>query len=255
MESSIITNDEQRLEETKEQAPIPVTEENKVRSAAALSNARPERCLPQDLPSADRVEEKGATDGSPSEASSSRRVTRSQTGTVPKRRQRGDSDAQPPTKKRAAAPRKKQKPSATPSSDASDAQEASSSEAALPPPPSTTASAPPSVQPSRAASVQASSHQASPASEDQTDAQLPRSRAALPVPIPNLTKKSRGRRVPTKDAAPGDPSQKDSRLYVCTVEGCGKCFHRGEHLKRHIRSIHTHEKRMSFMSFYCLFFS
>jgi len=30
---------------------------------------------------------------------------------------------------------------------------------------------------------------------------------------------------------------------VCTVDGCGKCFHRGEHLKRHIRSIHTHEKR------------
>jgi len=210
---------------------------------AALTNAHADRCLPQDLPSADRVEEKGATDGSPSEASSSRRVTRSQTGTVPKRRQRADSDTQPPPKKRAAAPRKKQKPSATPPSDASDAQEASSSEAALPPPPSTTTSAPPSVQPSRAASVQASSHQDSPASEDQTEAQLPRSRAALPVPIPNLTKKSRGRRVPTKDAAPGDPTQKDSRLYVCTVEGCGKCFHRGEHLKRHIRSIHTHEKR------------
>jgi hypothetical protein len=26
------------------------------------------------------------------------------------------------------------------------------------------------------------------------------------------------------------------------VDGCGKCFFRGEHLKRHIRSIHTHEK-------------
>ncbi|KAF8989661.1 hypothetical protein BDZ89DRAFT_974657, partial [Hymenopellis radicata] len=30
--------------------------------------------------------------------------------------------------------------------------------------------------------------------------------------------------------------------YMCTVEDCGKCFHRGEHLKRHIRSIHTHDK-------------
>ncbi|CAE6404905.1 unnamed protein product [Rhizoctonia solani] len=26
------------------------------------------------------------------------------------------------------------------------------------------------------------------------------------------------------------------------VDGCGKCFHRGEHLKRHIRSIHTNER-------------
>lgn len=34
-------------------------------------------------------------------------------------------------------------------------------------------------------------------------------------------------------------------MYVCKVEECGKCFSRGEHLKRHIRSIHTHEKRES----------
>ncbi|KAF8970359.1 hypothetical protein BDZ97DRAFT_1652494 [Flammula alnicola] len=59
---------------------------------------------------------------------------------------------------------------------------------------------------------------------------------------PNLTKKSRGRRVPTHATGNSDPDQKDQRLYVCQVEGCGKCFHRGEHLKRHIRSIHTHEK-------------
>lgn len=30
---------------------------------------------------------------------------------------------------------------------------------------------------------------------------------------------------------------------MCKVAGCGKCFARGEHLKRHVRSIHTHEKR------------
>jgi len=36
--------------------------------------------------------------------------------------------------------------------------------------------------------------------------------------------------------------QKIGRVYVCKVEDCGKCFSRGEHLKRHIRSIHTHEK-------------
>ncbi|KAF9447537.1 hypothetical protein P691DRAFT_706598 [Macrolepiota fuliginosa MF-IS2] len=70
----------------------------------------------------------------------------------------------------------------------------------------------------------------------------PRSRATLPVPVPNLTKKSRGRRVPTQETTEVQRELKDKRMYVCNVEGCGKCFHRGEHLKRHIRSIHTHEK-------------
>ncbi|KII87091.1 hypothetical protein PLICRDRAFT_113085, partial [Plicaturopsis crispa FD-325 SS-3] len=32
------------------------------------------------------------------------------------------------------------------------------------------------------------------------------------------------------------------RTYTCVVPGCGKCFVRGEHLKRHVRSIHTWEK-------------
>ncbi|KAG6919058.1 hypothetical protein DXG01_009311 [Tephrocybe rancida] len=70
-------------------------------------------------------------------------------------------------------------------------------------------------------------------------------RANLPVPVPNLTKKSRGRRVPTKlaDDTSNSSNPKDAtRMYICKVESCGKCFHRGEHLKRHIRSIHTHEK-------------
>ncbi|THH30233.1 hypothetical protein EUX98_g3947 [Antrodiella citrinella] len=66
---------------------------------------------------------------------------------------------------------------------------------------------------------------------------------APPVPVPNLTKKSRGRRVPT---APVVISQngitKNTRTYMCRVNGCGKCFARGEHLKRHVRSIHTNEK-------------
>ena len=30
---------------------------------------------------------------------------------------------------------------------------------------------------------------------------------------------------------------------MCKVNGCNKCFARGEHLKRHVRSIHTNEKR------------
>ncbi|KAJ3727225.1 hypothetical protein DFJ43DRAFT_552888 [Lentinula guzmanii] len=32
------------------------------------------------------------------------------------------------------------------------------------------------------------------------------------------------------------------RRYVCTASGCGKCFVRGEHLKRHVRSLHLSEK-------------
>ncbi|KAI7870246.1 hypothetical protein BDF14DRAFT_1682312, partial [Spinellus fusiger] len=33
-----------------------------------------------------------------------------------------------------------------------------------------------------------------------------------------------------------------TRMFTCKVDGCGKVFKRSEHLKRHIRSIHTHEK-------------
>lgn len=68
-----------------------------------------------------------------------------------------------------------------------------------------------------------------------------------PIPVPNLTKKSRGRRVPTA-ASPGAGKDgyeggRNSRAYTCDAAGCGKCFARGEHLKRHVRSIHTYEKR------------
>ena len=87
----------------------------------------------------------------------------------------------------------------------------------------------------------------------------PQSILPTPIPVPNLTKKSRGRRVPTassqdlrKAAVVHDPyvgassrnrGSKGSRSHMCKVPGCGKCFARGEHLKRHVRSIHTHEKR------------
>ena len=82
----------------------------------------------------------------------------------------------------------------------------------------------------------------------------------LPVPVPNLTKKSRGRKVPSVAvvADVGDPNGESShsggstsiaslgqRGYMCRIPGCGKCFVRGEHLKRHVRSIHTYEKRKS----------
>ncbi|KAG1847008.1 hypothetical protein DFJ58DRAFT_633901, partial [Suillus subalutaceus] len=74
----------------------------------------------------------------------------------------------------------------------------------------------------------------------------PRIRTPLPIPVPNLTKKSRGRRVPTagdEAIVEGETAKgRKGRDYVCEVEGCGKCFSRGRQLSRHIRSIHTHEK-------------
>ncbi|KAF8797353.1 hypothetical protein BYT27DRAFT_7125799 [Phlegmacium glaucopus] len=57
----------------------------------------------------------------------------------------------------------------------------------------------------------------------------------LPIPVPNLNKKSRGRKVP-------HISNDTNRTFVCVVSGCGKCFVRSEHLKRHVRSIHTNDK-------------
>jgi hypothetical protein len=64
-----------------------------------------------------------------------------------------------------------------------------------------------------------------------------------PVPVPHLIKRSRGRQVPTISSE----SSYDAldRSFVCTVQGCGKGFQRAEHLKRHVRSIHTNDKRMS----------
>ncbi|KAF7796186.1 hypothetical protein EIP86_007360 [Pleurotus ostreatoroseus] len=68
-------------------------------------------------------------------------------------------------------------------------------------------------------------------------------RLGAPVPVPNLTKKSRGRRVPTSAIVVSQNGvEKNIRGYKCKVPGCNKCFQRGEHLKRHIRSIHTNEK-------------
>ncbi|KAF8832869.1 hypothetical protein HHX47_DHR1001872 [Lentinula edodes] len=80
----------------------------------------------------------------------------------------------------------------------------------------------------------------------------------VPIPIPNLTKKSRGRRVPTAStldnstrksvdldySSSGGRGGKGVRVHTCKVPGCGKCFARGEHLKRHVRSIHTYDKQL-----------
>ncbi|KAI0253287.1 hypothetical protein BJV78DRAFT_1111697, partial [Lactifluus subvellereus] len=62
-----------------------------------------------------------------------------------------------------------------------------------------------------------------------------RKRIPAPIPVPHLIKKSRGRRVPESDGA-------QERTHICTVPGCSKSFARAEHLKRHVLSLHTHEK-------------
>lgn len=77
------------------------------------------------------------------------------------------------------------------------------------------------------------------------------------------TKRSRGRRPPCSpdlvlsNDPNANPSEaqirycgvtktgKPKKIFLCKVPLCGKCFKRSEHLKRHVRSIHTNEKRAS----------
>ena len=173
----------------------------------------------------------------------SRPHTRSQTGIVLKRRIPDDAALYAEPNRQTTTGRKKQKKSVT--DKRVDTRQSSSSSSPKPP-----VTRHPSLGSASTTSRDLSAPlitlwDASPASGDQHDleARFPRSRATLPTPIPHLTKKSRGRRVPTQQSSRAATDQKETRLYVCQVEGCAKCFHRGEHLKRHIRSIHTHEKR------------
>jgi len=74
-------------------------------------------------------------------------------------------------------------------------------------------------------------------------------------PIQVITRKSRGRRVPNvyqvfgsfaKAAAviaAGGSKAPNARNAVCFIPGCGGCFLRNEHLKRHLISIHSQDKR------------
>lgn len=77
---------------------------------------------------------------------------------------------------------------------------------------------------------------ASPVSDRKTQRTGPRKRIPPPAPVPHLIKKSRGRRVP-------EPDEARERAHICAVPGCSKSFARAEHLKRHVISLHTHEKR------------
>ncbi|KIJ54363.1 hypothetical protein M422DRAFT_147972, partial [Sphaerobolus stellatus SS14] len=73
-------------------------------------------------------------------------------------------------------------------------------------------------------------------------------------PIQVITRKSRGRRVPNvyqiygsfaKAAAviaAGGSKAPNARNAVCFIPGCGGCFLRNEHLKRHLISIHSQDK-------------
>jgi len=73
-----------------------------------------------------------------------------------------------------------------------------------------------------------------------------------PGAAPLFMKKSRGRKVPTSQngiSLDGQRGIKDRR-HVCGY--CGGQFKRGEHLKRHVRSIHTHDRRTSIASGDCL---
>ncbi|KAF5384932.1 hypothetical protein D9615_000982 [Tricholomella constricta] len=169
-----------------------------------------------------------------------RPLTRSQTGRVSKRRRPNDTPP-PEVRKRAARAPKKNKPASEVSSKSLNPN-APKDKGVMPTIPHRELSLTPSsdTSPLNATQLIFLDSSSSSTMDTSVDRPGPKSRATLPVPVPNLTKKSRGRRVPTR--LPNDDSPKDTRMYVCKVESCGKCFHRGEHLKRHIRSIHTHEK-------------
>ncbi|KAG0368207.1 hypothetical protein BGZ54_002482 [Gamsiella multidivaricata] len=55
-------------------------------------------------------------------------------------------------------------------------------------------------------------------------------------PVKPTPKRSRGRRVSSH------PDNSGCKVFTCRFDDCGKIFKRSEHLKRHVRSIHTLEK-------------
>ncbi|KAG0172506.1 hypothetical protein DFQ28_006955 [Apophysomyces sp. BC1034] len=59
--------------------------------------------------------------------------------------------------------------------------------------------------------------------------------SCTPTPKKKTSARSRGRRVSSNQII-------GLKTFQCTHDGCGKIFKRSEHLKRHVRSIHTKEK-------------
>ncbi|CAO3665878.1 unnamed protein product [Umbelopsis vinacea] len=68
---------------------------------------------------------------------------------------------------------------------------------------------------------------------------IPSSMGTAKQPTKSKSARSRGRRVSNNPAHPTLPA----KMFTCTHLNCGKVFKRSEHLKRHVRSIHTLEKR------------
>ncbi|KAF9183834.1 hypothetical protein BGZ49_004520 [Haplosporangium sp. Z 27] len=62
------------------------------------------------------------------------------------------------------------------------------------------------------------------------------SSSSSPSAIKPTPKRSRGRRVSC------NPDNSGCKVFTCRFDDCGKIFKRSEHLKRHVRSIHTMEK-------------
>ncbi|THU95016.1 hypothetical protein K435DRAFT_141799 [Dendrothele bispora CBS 962.96] len=65
---------------------------------------------------------------------------------------------------------------------------------------------------------------------------------AYPSPFNNVSGAVMSYGAGAKVVSGGVKKASGERRYVCTAEGCGKCFVRGEHLKRHVRSLHTWDK-------------
>ncbi|KAJ3523428.1 hypothetical protein NMY22_g11447 [Coprinellus aureogranulatus] len=209
------------------------TPEKVVEEQAEVAQAEVQR-VAEDVPAE-------VSEAPPAEPSTSRPMTRSQTGRSSKRRQPDEPAPEP--KKRATPATKKQKTASRQASASEEKEEPANASTSTPnptPPPVT----PVFEEPMPPSTSRITFLEVSTAEDAQGERRISRSRAVFPVPVPNLTKKSRGRRVPTTQnlESAAEAAQPEKRVYICKVDGCGKCFHRGEHLKRHIRSIHTHEK-------------
>ena len=99
---------------------------------------------------------------------------------------------------------------------------------------------PPSKKKARSARVSRAAHPyLKPAAKPKGDKRRG-TKIEIPIPVPGLTKNSRGRCVPKKTEGFVEDG---SRPFWCHVQDCDKLFSRGEHLKRHILSIHTQAKR------------